>query len=154
MDDNTEVQDKDNVSKPTTKKSKLKKPPFNWKVLLVIVIVVLALGAAFYFWNEAQNAKSQTPEAVAAKNQEESAKIISSLSLVLYTDSEDEPTVARIEDPAVLQEANPEFYKNAQVGDYLVLYPNRAIIYRESENIVVNVAPIINSSQIAPEANE
>jgi len=149
MSDNVEVKDA-SVKKPTTKKMKLSKPPFNWKVILVIVVLGLAIGASFYFWNESQTAKSSTPEAVAAKNQEESARVISSLSLVLYTESDDQPTVARIEDPTVLQESNEEFYRNAQAGDYLVLYPNRAIIYRESENLVVNVAPIINTNDIAP----
>ncbi len=139
-------------TKVEKKKKIIKKPPFNWKVITVMVVLVLALGAAFYFWNEAQTAKSSTPEAVAARNQEESERVISSLSLVLYTESEDQPTVARIEDPAVLQRANEDFYRNAQAGDYLVLYPNRAIIYRESENRVINVAPIINTSNIAPES--
>jgi len=140
------------VKATETKKTatKIKRPPFNWKVVVVMVVIVLALGAAFYFWNEARTAKSSTPEAVAAKNQEESDRVISSLSLVLYTDSADQPTVARIEDPEVLRAANEDFYKNAQTGDYLVLYPNRAIIYRESENLVVNVAPIINTNDITP----
>ncbi len=140
----------DNVGVKVEKKKISKKPPFNWKVVLVMIIVVLALGAAFYFWNEAQTAKSSTPEAIAAKNQEESERVISSLSLVLYTESKDQPTVARIEDPEVLKSANEDFYKNAQAGDYLILYPNRAIIYRESENLVVNVAPIINTDAITP----
>lgn len=137
-----------------SKKPKIKKPPFNWKVFLVIVVIVLSLGAAFYFWNDAQNAKSQTPEAVAAKNQEESERVIGNLDKILLTESEDAPTVARIEDPAVLQKANAEFYKNAQSGDYLVLYPNRAIIYRENENYIINVAPIINTSEITPKDNK
>jgi len=115
-----------------------------------MVVLVLALGAAFYFWNEAQTAKSSTPEAVAAKNQEESDRVIISLGKVLFSDSEEKPTVARIEDPEVLKNANQDFYKNAQTGDYLVLYPNRAIIYREAENQVVNVAPIINTNAITP----
>lgn len=136
------------TNKETT--SRNKKTPFNWKVILVIVVVVVALGAAFYFWNEANTSDGETSEAVAANNQEESDQIISSLSLVLYTDSEDQPTVARIEDPEVLIATNEDFYRNAQAGDYLVLYPNRAIIYRESENLVVNVVPIINTNGITP----
>ncbi len=151
MADNVDVKaTSTEAKKSTTKRAKIKKPPFNWKVIVVMVVLVLALGAAFYFWNEARTAKSSTPEAVAAKNQEESDRVVSSLSLVLYTESEDQPTVARIEDPEVLRAANKDFYKNAQAGDYLVLYPNRAIIYRESENLVVNVAPIINTNDIAP----
>lgn len=140
MSDSTEVK----VS--SKKKSKL--PSFNWKVILVIILVVGSLATAFYFWNESQTAKEQTPEGIAQKNLEESERVINALDLVLYTDSEDQPTVARIEDPAVLQEANPDFYKNAQAGDYLILYPQRAVIFRESENRVINVAPIINTDNI------
>jgi len=149
MADNVEIRTS-NAKQMPTKKMENKKPSFNWKVVAVMVVIVLALGAAFYFWNEAQTAKSSTPEAIAAKNQEESTRVIESLNLVLYTDSENQPTVARIEDPVVLKEANEEFYRNAQTGDYLILYPNRAIIYRESENLVINVAPIINTKDIAP----
>lgn len=150
MTDNVEVKATPTTKKSSKKKMKIKKPPMNWKVITVMVVLVLALGAAFYFWNEANTAKEATPEAIAAKNQEESARVISSLNLVLYTESDEQPTVARIEDPAVLQEANEEFYRNAEAGDYLILYPNRAIIFRESENLVVNVAPIINTNDIAP----
>lgn len=149
MTDNVEAKTS-NIKQASTKRVRVKKLPFNWKVIAVMVVIVLALGTAFYYWNEAQTAKSSTPEAVAAKNQEESARVIESLSLILYTESEDEPTVARIEDPEVLKNANQDFYKNAQTGDYLVLYPNRAIIYRETEKQVINVAPIINTSAITP----
>lgn len=129
-------------------KKKSRMPKLNWKVLLVIVLVVASLSTAFYFWNDAQNAKVQTPEAIAAKNLEESKRVIGALDQVLYTESEDQPTVARIEKPSALQESNPEFYKNAQAGDYLILYPQRAVIFRESENRVINVAPRVNLNNI------
>ncbi len=141
MSETTEV-------KVSSNKKKMKRPPLNWKVLLLIIIIVGSLSTAFYFWNDAQNAKEQTPEGIAAKNLEESERVIGALDLVLYTESEEQPTVARIEEPAVLQDANPEFYKNAQAGDYLILYPQRAVIFRESENRVINVAPIINTENI------
>ncbi len=133
------------------KKKRIKKPPFSWKVFMVMIVLVLALGAVFYFWNEAQEARDATPEAVAARNQEESVRIIASLNTILLTESDEQPTVARIEDPTILQQANEDFYKNAQAGDYLVLFPNRAIIFRESEGRVINVAPIINTANIIPE---
>ncbi len=129
-------------------KSKKKSPVFNWKVIVVMVLVVATLVGGLYYWNESR--KPDTPETVATKDQEESARVISSLSLVLFTDSKEQPTVARIEVPEALKKTDEDFYKNAQVGDYLVLYPNRVVIYRESENLVVNVAQIVNTSDIVP----
>ena len=41
------------------------------KTWLVLVIVIASLGTAGYFWNDAREAKQQTPDAVAARNQEE-----------------------------------------------------------------------------------
>lgn len=140
--------------KVNNKKRRFKRPPFNWKVLLAIVLVVASISIAFYFWNEAQNAKGQTPEGIAAKNQEESDRVINALNLVLYTETENAPTVARIEDPDVLKQANPDFYKNAQVGDYLILYPQRAVVFRESENRIINVAPIINTNNITGDQSQ
>ena len=140
--------------KSSSSKFKNSQPNLSWKVLVVIVLIVVSLSVSFIIWQNVQNSRDQSPEAVAARNEEESTKIISKVSLILFTKSEDEPTVARIDEPDVLRQANAEFYENAQEGDYLILYPQRAIIYRESENIIINVAPIINSSQIAPEADE
>jgi hypothetical protein len=111
-------------------------------------LLLAALLAAAYFWNDARNARGDSPEAIAERNQEESGRVISSLDTILLTESEGAPTVARVEDPAVLKEANGEFYKNVQTGDYLILYPQRAILYREAENRVINVAPIINTDDL------
>ncbi len=140
--------------KSSSSKFKNSQPNLSWKVLVVIVLIVVALSASFIIWQNVQDSRDQSPDAVAARNEEESTKIVTKVSLILFTESEDEPTVARIDDPDVLRQANAEFYKNAEEGDYLILYPQRAIIYREGENIIINVAPIINSSQITPDSGE
>jgi hypothetical protein len=126
----------------------------NISTIITIGVVVISVLLAGYFYVEAENAREQSPEAVAARNLADSQRIVEKVSEILITESEAEPTVARVEDPQVLRDANPDFYKNVDAGDYLVLYPQRAIIYRESENRVINVAPIINTSQIAPSADQ
>lgn len=128
--------------------SKPSMPKINIKSLLVAVVLIAALGAAGYFWNDARQAKQQSPEAVAQKNQEETDQVVTSLSKIIVIEGEDKPTVARVENPDTLKKANQDFYKNVQIGDYLVLYPQRAIIYRLGENKIVNIAPIINSSEL------
>ena len=111
-------------------------------------VLVLAIGAAVFFWNESRDS-SNSEEAIAARNQEESDGVIANLDEVLLTESEAEPTVARVEDPQLLRDANPDFYKNVEEGDYLILYPQRAIIFRNTENRIINVAPIIDTSQLS-----
>lgn len=127
-----------------TNKSKMK---FGWSILVVLT-VVLSLGAAVYFWNDARQAKQETPDAVAAKNLKETERVVNELSKILLLNADQDPTVARVEDPSVLQQSNPDFYKDIQVGDYLVLYPQRAIVYRSSETKIINIAPIVNTEQL------
>ncbi len=84
-------------------------------------------------------------------NQEVSARVLGSLDDVLWIDADDEkPTVATVDNAEALRAANQEFYKNAQDGDYLILYPQRAIIYREDESKIINIAPIVNAGTDEP----
>lgn len=124
------------------------KKRINWKVLAVVLLLLSSAGAAVYFWNDAREAKLQTPEGVQARNEQETQSVVDSLKQQLIIEGEDKPTVARVENPEVLIKANADFYKNVQKGDYLVLYPQRAIIYRLEEKKIVNIAPIINTSDI------
>ena len=58
------------------------------------------------------------------------------------------PTVARVEDPEKLKTSNETFYKDIQKGDYLIIFPKRAIVYRESNDQIINIAPIINTADL------
>ena len=136
----------DSAEKSASKDAK--KMNMNPMMMAMVAVVVVALGVAAFFWNEAREANSQSDEAVAARNAEESAEVVGNLDKILLTESESEPTVARVEDPELLQNANPDFYKNVAEGDYLILYPQRAIIYRNSEDRIINIAPIIDTSQL------
>ena len=108
-------------------------------------VALLALLAAGFFFVQYQNERSNSPEEVAIRNQELSNTVVGKLAGVLLLDKNVEPTVATIDNADSLREANADFYADAQDGDYLILYPQRAIIFRENANQVVNIAPIINT---------
>jgi hypothetical protein len=117
-------------------------------VIVALVAALFSVGAAAFFYNDAQVLKEQTPEAVSEKNIQESDKVVGELSEILFVNSDQAPTVARVDNPEKLQESNPDFYKNIVIGDYLILYPQRAVIYRSSENKIINIAPIISTEQL------
>jgi hypothetical protein len=116
--------------------------------VIVALVVLGSVGAAGFFYKEARDLKADPKSAITEKNQAETTRVLDSLKKRLFIGESDAPTVARVEDPEKLKKSNAEFYKDIQVGDYLVIYPKRAIVYRESNDQIINVAPIINTSDL------
>ena len=118
--------------------------------MLAIMAILLAVSSIYFFLQSRDNQSSTVginASQLEERNKEDSARVLGQLGDILEFEEAD-PTVARIEDPAVLKESNPEFYAKAQSGDYLVLFPSRAVVYRESSNKIINIAPIINTNNI------
>jgi hypothetical protein len=74
-------------------------------------------------------------------NQAKAKEVVEKLQLLMDIDTSVEPTVATIVDVAKLQAQNP-FYLKAQNGDYLIVTPTRAILYREEDNKILDVVPV------------
>lgn len=149
------VNDMNGVTPPPTPKQAIAPQPKksggkNKLVLWVILGIVLlsSFGTAGYFYKKYQDVNSDPKAAQEEKNQVETDRVMVSLKKTLLITEADAPTVARVEDPEKLKSSNQEFYKDIQKGDYLIIFPKRAIIYRESEDQIINVAPIINTSDL------
>jgi len=129
--------------------TKAKKPKFNWQVIVVIIVLVLALGG-WYYWSEVRTTEVESFEATTLDSVEEADEVITSLNIILLPTTDKRPTVGKIGNPAGLQNTSPEFYKDAEIGDYLLFYSNRVVIYRKSENLIVNFAPNFGPVPVAP----
>ena len=117
-------------------------------VFVVVLMLAALVGAVGWLYKENRDLRANPAAAQTEKNKAETARVLDNLKSSLLITEAEAPTVARVEDPAKLQQSNKEFYKNVQKGDYLVIYPKRAIVYRESNRQIINVAPIINTSDI------
>jgi hypothetical protein len=118
---------------------------------LLSVALVAATASAIFFYVQYREVSDDPSTAITERNQAETTRIMDSLKKRLLIGETEAPTVARVDDPARLKSSNQEFYKDVQVGDYLVIYPKRAIIYRESNDQIINFAPIINTSELQPQ---
>lgn len=112
----------------------------NTKLLLSIAgvaIVVLAAVCGFFVWKYIEATKN--PDAA---NQEITKQIVSKISKIYLVPTDEEPTVAKIQDKEKLKEQS--FFSKAVNNDYLVIYSKAklALLYREKENILVNVGPV------------
>lgn len=111
-------------------------------ILLTAVIVVLLVIIGVLAWKYQQANKDE-----AAENKETSLRIIDKISDLYLVPTNEEPTVALVQDKSKL--GNQEFFKKAQNGDYLIIYQKDkiAMIYREKDNKLVNVGPVNLDSQ-------
>lgn len=154
MENNFTVQ-----SKPTLTKRKDIKTLIT--VIAVIGIFLLGGGAGYLVYNQLVEkdvlGKANTPEFVSEIQQKQVDAILKDLNKLILITEEEEPTVATILDVEVLRQDNPEFYKNAQDGDILIIYSKRAIVFRRDKNMIVNVAPVFvqpDSKQATPQESE
>ncbi|MBU0458079.1 hypothetical protein KJ652_06810 [Patescibacteria group bacterium] len=80
---------------------------------------------------------------------QEKAKRITRKVRILMDLGDVEPTVATIVDVTSLRKQN-SFYNKAENGDFLIVTPERAILYNEEKNRIIDVVPV----QIKPNTGQ
>jgi cytoskeletal protein RodZ len=129
------------------KPPKVKKPKNKRKMLtglFIAVIIIVFLGVIGFFIKrtsdlQKENAKLSNPTEVARSQQEET---ITAVGQIAEVPQDEEPTVATVSDLSKL--SGQAFFKNAQVGDSVLVYTKAkvAYLYRPSTNKIVNIAPL------------
>lgn len=109
------------------------------RVVITLVIAVWAGATGWLGWSYYQT--QQTIQKNDAK------AVVTKLKTLMEVPSE-EPLVATITDAAKLKENEP-FYKNAQNGDKVVIWKEKAIIYRMEQNKLVDFGVVIRQPQVA-----
>jgi hypothetical protein len=106
----------------------------------IIVVIILAVWSGITAWLGWSYYQSQTN---IAKND---AKIIVDKLRTLMEVPPEEPLVATIIDAEKLKENEP-FYKNAQNGDKVVIWKEKAVIYRMEQNKIIDFGVVIRQPQ-------
>ncbi len=121
-----------------TKTKKLKPIP------IIVTVLILALAAlCTYQFLEMQ--KLRNPNHVADQAKQDAANLKEKVSHLMQL-PEEEATIATVEDASKL--TNQEFFSSTKDGDKVLIFTQakKAIIYRESENRIINSGPIILNS--------
>lgn len=84
------------------------------------------------------------------QNRDLAKKVVEDLGTIMELPKGIEPTVATIVDKKKLEEQNGKFYGPAQNGDQLIIYPEFAVIFRQSEKKIINFAPVQLTQPEAP----
>lgn len=112
-------------------------------VVLFILFVVAVVAFVWSYMNY-QKAKTQlNAQGGQQMSQQDINRVTRSVAKLIVL-PEGDPTVAVIQDVSAL--ANQPFFKNAQNGDIVLVYPNQAIIYSAKRHVLVNVGPVVNNN--------
>lgn len=106
------------------------------------VIVLVVLIAGYFGWTKYQEMQN-TPEAQQAKAVEEKNSILAKIGQLTVLPTDEEPVLFTVNDANLLK-SQQAFFKDAANGDVLLVYQQggKALIYRESENKIVNSGPV------------
>jgi Na+-transporting NADH:ubiquinone oxidoreductase subunit NqrC len=132
-----------------------------WLLGLAILAGLIG-GGYWYYINKIQN----NPQVLGANSnptqksdEEKAGETLDKLNKILLVEDlkdkdgkELKPAIAKVTDKEKVKGSNAEFYKNVENDDVLVVFPNRAIIFREKDNKIINVAPIANQQSPAAPA--
>ncbi len=126
--------------------SKSAENKINAKMLIMGAVVLAAVGLAGYFAYENQRIRSNPQSLVQA----DQSRLIDKVGKLIDLPKDEQPSIATVSDKNKLKEQ--AFFKNAQNGDTLLIYTNarKAILYREKDNKVIEVAPIAIDTAAQP----
>lgn len=107
-------------------------------MILVIVIFVVGVGSGYLVYNRLSEKNSKENESV----DKQITEILDELGSLILLPKDETPTVMSVMDVESLKKENEEFYKDVVKGDILIIYSDKAIIFRREEKKIVNVAPV------------
>jgi|SRR3989344_6274044 len=110
----------------------------SYLVSFLFVVVIVASGAAYYFYNQASGLKND-PNKTA---REETEKLVAQVGKLIVLPEGEVPTIATVSDPEKLKDQ--PFFTRAKTGHKVLIYTNarKALLYDPENHKIIEVAPI------------
>jgi len=115
------------------------------KLVIIIVGLIIAALAGICTWQFLEMRNLRNPENTAAQAKADAAELKNEVAKLMQLPDED-ATIATVQDAQKL--SGQEFFKDAKNGDKVLIFTQakRAVIYRPSENKIVNAGPVVINS--------
>lgn len=113
-----------------------------YKFVIILLLLVIIGGGVYLFVIKPRTQGTNTDQT--AQNAEETEKynqLITKIKKIILVPDEN-PTIATIANLEEVQKQNATFYADAKEGDTVIIFSTKALIYRESEDKIINVAPV------------
>jgi hypothetical protein len=110
-------------------------------IIFLIIVLIVAILPSYYFYNQYKKTQSLLQNPAASSNTQ-TKELIAEVGKLMVLPANEQPTVATVSDIKKL--ADQPFFAHAQNGDKVLIYTQskKAILYRESINKIIEVAPV------------
>lgn len=118
-----------------------------WIIIAAVLIIIAALPS-YYYYSQYKKTQALLNNPSATANAEVK-QLIKEVGVLMVLPTTEQPTVATVSDVTKL--VDQPFFANAKNGDKVLIYTQskKAILYRESLNKIIEVAPV-NLGSSAP----
>lgn len=131
------------------RKSKDSKSGGLYKFVIVALILVIAGGGVYFFVVKPNGSQVLGDQSQTNADTQKYNGIVDGLrKKVLLPD--ESPTIATIVNLEEVKQQNAKFYESAQVGDIVIIFTTKALIYREAQDLIINVAPVAQAEEETP----
>ncbi len=76
--------------------------------------------------------------------------VVARVRELVATKADEQPTVATVQDISILRPQNPALYRDAENGDRLLVWSDKAVVYSVSKDRLLVVIPVSATPQAAP----
>lgn len=127
-------------------------------MIVAVVLLFVAVGAAGFFFIQYQNEKTRAAQLLGASTQspEEIKKLLEKVGKLIELPQGESPTVASVTDPKTL--ASQAFFEKAQAGDQVLIFDKSrvAVLYRPSTGKIINYATniTVGNNETTPAQSE
>ncbi len=124
----------------------------NFFLITIIGIVVIAAVVVFSMNYLKKDKPGDGNQAQQSQQQEQTAendldKLVSRVAELIEINKDEIPTIATVQEPDILKETQPVFYKDAEKGDRLLVWSDKAVLYSVSKNKLISVM-LIDQNQM------
>lgn len=111
-------------------------------IRIIIPFVIIAFIGVIGIWaiNNFRITKSQENNQTALTT-EKKQELLTSISKHVMIFNEEEPLIVRINNAEQLRQQQ-SFFQYSENDDILLIYKDKALIYRPNEDVIVNVGPL------------
>ncbi|GEM_PF-641784 len=126
--------------------------------VIAIIVIVAVVVLAKTFINKKQPLQNQQNQQVQQQQQqqdnlpiyseEDLQKLVERVGQLIEINKFEQPTIATVRDAELLRSSQPDFYKEAEVGDRLLVWSDKAVLYSTLKDKLISVMLISNQDGV------